>query len=51
MIGTEEYNNEIIKNNLDPIICDKNKGLKFKIIIKSIKLCSSEIGKHVKRVY
>ena len=30
MIGTEEYNNEIIKNNLDPIICDKNKGLKFK---------------------
>ena len=43
MIGTEEYNNEIMRTNTASMMCDNNKELKFNIFAEEfIKPCSSE---------
>ena len=41
MLGTEKYNNEIMRMNATSMICDKNKGLKFFFSEECINFCSS----------
>ena len=43
MIGTEEYNNEIMVMNEASMICKNNKEIKFKSVYEEcIKFCYSE---------